>query len=525
MKTAQNEVFLTRTDFLRAGCLGVAAVVVYVLTLAPGLLLNDSAEFQTLAATLGHTHPTGYGVYLLLGKVATWIPLRDVAYRVNLLSALMGGIAIAGIVLLAQLAGGKRRLPIAGAVALAISPTFWSQAIIAEVYVPAAAFMIGVMTALLLWQQNGKTGWLFAAGCLGGASIGIHATVSLMAPAAVVFVIIQLRRRWAAGLWAVAGAATGVALTALSFALVDSNSPKSDYFKAVVIPSCSEWGLQPEDLDTLSERMRFSLSGRQYQTKLLRQSSPAVFQQLSLFAGNLTNEFPLLWLLLAAVGWARLVSVNWQFALLSLLTFIAHFLYVLSYDMGDIHVCYIPIYILIAVCGVMGLESLVWYSQKLKFPTRWKVSIIERTLLLAALIVVILPLFHANAWTNENRRAVWTPEGEEPFRVDYRAETKAIRNAVKALEDDAILFTDWGLLYALYYVAHVEQGRTGLTFLQDLPAIDQKRLATSAVQYIAAQAPVRPVYLTELVPGIPQDFNIVPVERRGITLLRVYPKR
>ena len=74
--------------------MGAGSLGVYVRTLAPGVLYGDSAEFQTLAATLGVAHPSGYALYLLLAKVFTWLPLENPAWRVNLLPAVMGALAL-----------------------------------------------------------------------------------------------------------------------------------------------------------------------------------------------------------------------------------------------------------------------------------------------------------------------------------------------------------------------------------------------------------------------------------------------
>ena len=78
---------LTIIDTIIASLLGVAGLLLYIRTLAPTLLRGDSAEFQTLAKTLGMTHPTGYPVYLLVAKVFTWLPVGNTAYRVTLFSA------------------------------------------------------------------------------------------------------------------------------------------------------------------------------------------------------------------------------------------------------------------------------------------------------------------------------------------------------------------------------------------------------------------------------------------------------
>src|SRR4051794_15474619 len=90
---------LTRLDLFLAVLVFAAGLLLYVRTLAPDLLLADGAEFQTLASTLGMTHPTGYPIYLLIGHVFTWLPFGDVAYRVNLLSAVAGALALALIFL------------------------------------------------------------------------------------------------------------------------------------------------------------------------------------------------------------------------------------------------------------------------------------------------------------------------------------------------------------------------------------------------------------------------------------------
>ena len=62
----------------------VASLALYVRTLAPSLLYGDSAEFQTIAYTLGIGHPTGYPVYILLANLFTFLPVADIAYRVKM---------------------------------------------------------------------------------------------------------------------------------------------------------------------------------------------------------------------------------------------------------------------------------------------------------------------------------------------------------------------------------------------------------------------------------------------------------
>ena len=73
--------------------LGVPALL-YGHTLAPPIVIGDSAEFQTEAWRLGVTHPTGYPFYLLVGRFFALLPLGDAAFRLNLFSAASALVAL-----------------------------------------------------------------------------------------------------------------------------------------------------------------------------------------------------------------------------------------------------------------------------------------------------------------------------------------------------------------------------------------------------------------------------------------------
>lgn len=68
--------------------------LVYLVTLAPTIHWRDAGELAAAAATLGIPHPPGRPLYMLIGWLATHLPLGDVAYRLNLLSAACTAAAI-----------------------------------------------------------------------------------------------------------------------------------------------------------------------------------------------------------------------------------------------------------------------------------------------------------------------------------------------------------------------------------------------------------------------------------------------
>ena len=89
-------VHLTTTGKLSVGVF-VVALAVYVLTLAPGLMWGggDFAKFQTQLYT-GEIEGGifGHPLWVIAALPFLWLPLRDVAYRANLASAVFASAAL-----------------------------------------------------------------------------------------------------------------------------------------------------------------------------------------------------------------------------------------------------------------------------------------------------------------------------------------------------------------------------------------------------------------------------------------------
>src|SRR5688572_32267518 len=98
---------LDKRDYLIALLIGLLTLAVYTRVLAPDMLYNDSAEFQTLAYTGGSTHPTGYPVYLVLARVIGFLPVNSPAWRINFLSAVAAAVTVAGIYLIIRYFTGR----------------------------------------------------------------------------------------------------------------------------------------------------------------------------------------------------------------------------------------------------------------------------------------------------------------------------------------------------------------------------------------------------------------------------------
>ena len=71
-----------RADVLGVGLLFVCAFALYAVSAPRAVMLEDDGLFVTTAAFAGVAHPPGYPLYVLLGWLASLVPLGEVAWRV-----------------------------------------------------------------------------------------------------------------------------------------------------------------------------------------------------------------------------------------------------------------------------------------------------------------------------------------------------------------------------------------------------------------------------------------------------------
>ena len=173
-----------------------AFLALYVRTLAPTVVGLDSAELAAGAHTLGIVHPAGAPVYLLVAKaVMMALPVGDVAYRANLLSALCA----AGTVALARRAmgrlGASAPAALGAAAMLGVSPLLWSSAVAAEIYSLQALLVAGAVLALLRLRETGAPRDLAVGALLVGLAVGAHMTTVLVLPGLGALVVHAWRAR------------------------------------------------------------------------------------------------------------------------------------------------------------------------------------------------------------------------------------------------------------------------------------------------------------------------------------------
>lgn len=320
------------------------SLTVYCRTLAPTVGdFGDSAKFQLVAHILGIPHATGYPLYVTLAKLFTLIPLRDVAFRVNLLSAASGACAVAllGAVIL-QLTNDFVAASSA-ALLFAWSATFWSQAVIAEVYTLNAALLALVLLLVSLWRARRTSQLYFASIALYSLSLGNHASMILLVPALLWFVAttdskMLFRPRnivLAAGI---------IALGASQYLLLFMRARQHP-------PFC-------ETCPDTFPKLLWYLTGASFRSSFLAVSSREILERTEMYCRQLAAEYGLMPVAVGLLGLLCLGRRRHRELGLLVLAFLASLSFALTYAISDYMFFFIPTYLVFAIWVAVGLAAI-----------------------------------------------------------------------------------------------------------------------------------------------------------------------
>src|SRR5262245_42105969 len=185
-----------RRALLPALLVGLAAFILYHATLLPDFDFGDTGHLQTTVGSPIITPRAGYPLYFAIGSAFVRVTGVEPARALNLASAVQAAVACALIVLVGVELSGSVLGGSAAALLMAASYTFWSQAIIAEVYALHMVFVGLTLLLLLRWAERPtmtRLACFFAAYALG---FGNHLAMILLAPAFTVFLLTAAPGGW-----------------------------------------------------------------------------------------------------------------------------------------------------------------------------------------------------------------------------------------------------------------------------------------------------------------------------------------
>jgi 4-amino-4-deoxy-L-arabinose transferase-like glycosyltransferase len=344
-----------RADVVAAAGAGAASLVVYLISLLPGVgYSGDTAKWQFIGVAGGVPHATGYPLYVALDQVwVRLVPFGSIAWRVNLLSAVLGAATVAVLYLVLRQLGLRREVALATTLLFAFSQTFWTQAVVAEVYTLHLLFLVTVTACLARWRMGGANAWLLAGLGVYAISFGHHLTTGLALPG-IAWLVWSDRQR---------------ALTARNVAFVAAAVVvgASQY---LYLMRLSDIGAYHEgNIDTFGDVLGY-VTGGEFKDSMF------IFSWYGLLVGRVPMLFRFLrheyFLLLApmAVGvwqgvWRASSPARRDVAVHLFLLGLLSAFYVLNYDVPDVIVFCLPLFLVLAVFLGVALDAgVTWLEQR-----------------------------------------------------------------------------------------------------------------------------------------------------------------
>jgi Protein of unknown function (DUF2723) len=515
-----------------ATVIALIALTRYVGTLAPSIVGDDSAELEVLAWKLGVPHGTSYPLYVWLGHLFMSLPIGDdVAYRLNLFSAVCGAAAVFLVFLVTFELDGARTLGarcVGAGVAAALvarSHTFWEIAVFTGEYTLHVLLALVAILLLLRWMRLGSRGYLIGAFATLGAMFGNHALTVALLPGAAVFVFLRGRPSRALGetvaLGLLAGAAALLFCNVFLFYLLWRRALPFDHWQWVLC--CPRFfDLPPDARGRFWYAWWYEVTCRQFQHELTGAPLALRLAQIRAVPFRLAGELFPIGALLALGGWV-LGWRRWRENLLLTLIWVAHVHLVSSLDVTlKSHV-----YLLVATAlgGVYAGLAVSWLAETFATNLVGPGAMPERARN-AALVCALVSTFVLGVLDERARVAyrasvaqdkalfaqggILAALGDRPDARGFTMVHTAARHAVDALPPDAIVLTRWELHYAIEHVARIERGIETLTVLETYPfGVGRRQLPVDYLDWIRDPGRTRRIFFVDVHPPTIEGFTVV----------------
>jgi hypothetical protein len=485
---------LTASGWRTGALLAGLVLLFYLITLAPTALWGDSGHFQRTAYQ-GALDADGGGrfVWFQAARLFLRLPWGEPAWRVNLLSAVAGALTILGVIAAARQAGLSHAAAAAAGLMLAVSHTFWLQAVRAEIYTVFAALMSLELWLWFRWRPENKLP-VVAAILLLAPLVLAHQMTVLLLPA--LAYLLWRRRSWLGlrqwgGLLAIALGTLGISVLVLHWQVGASTLIGS------LVMYFTHFGI-----DFASAFLDFSLAD------LPRDAITFIAFFCLQFVGP-----GLILIFMGVVSWLRARQAGEEVWAALAVLYLTDVLFAFSYRINERFVFFLPGYLVCVLFAGRGWDALARSWRPLQ-------QRVVQAALLALLVVTPIGAYATSSlllttlklnplgirqlpYREPNRHFLWPATAGDDGAARYA------RAALSAIPPGSLLIADYTPFEPLAYVQSAEGLGAGVRLVQIHPEDDLgaliEELGAGAEVFLADNNPK--YYRLDTLPG----FVVEPV--------------
>jgi len=324
--------------------LTISIFAVYLGTICPTVYLGDSGELIAAAFSLGIPHGSGYPLYTIVGKLFCLIPLGNIGFRMNLMSAFFAVMTVWLVYSLIYRITNSKVGAFTGGLILAFLPVLWSQTVCAEVYTLHTFFVALLIRLLWWWDETRKFSHLILFVFVTGISFGNHMQTIMLAPA-VLFIVLSGDRKALLNVKHFFALAVFFVIALLIYLYLPIRTGAG---------AAIHWG----DPDTL-DRFLAHVTGRSHRHGYVLNKTPLEYlvrtKEMLWF---IWAQFGLI-ILLALWSWLKLVSVRWRVFFVLIIVFDFVYTIFLNIISLEITAFTLPTCIVLAMLAGIGVAHVI----------------------------------------------------------------------------------------------------------------------------------------------------------------------
>jgi len=440
----------------------------YLRTLAPSALGGDAGELQFVPYILSLTHPTGYPLHTLVGKLwVTIVPIGSVAYRMNLFSALVGTMAVGLIYSAILLSTGSKLSAFFSALLLGVSEVFWDQAITADKYILNAFFVAVVVLTLVKWSKTPSKQNLNLCALCYGISLTHHRSMVVFFPFLVGYWFWRDPRvlgQWRS-LLRVAALILFPLILYLWLPIGASRELPPDMWHPT---SLQGW------IDYVLDR------------GYLKDVRPDIdiWQKMTFYGKTLVAQFTLYGTMLGLIGIIRQIRTRNYLWVFLVPTFVALAVLSAGYQEPRQWIFFLPSFVLFTLWIGEGLAWLSSVAGVFAIQSKLLVRGIASIILVSAVVLVAIPFLRNYPTFREMHLDGGSLDIlRQDLKRGYLAQ-RFVKNGLPFVEPNSIIVADWEQATPLWYFQHVEMLRPDVTVMYPIHRLPEA-LATGRTTYLA----------------------------------------